>query len=257
MDVGKAFTYMFEDKDWIVKILIGGGILLLGVLFSWVLLVPLIAAAAILMGYMLNTLRNVYDGNPKPLPNWENFGDLFVRGIMAIVGLLIWSLPVIILACCTAIPYALAGNQDRGSGAGFFSLVGTCMMCLTILVGIVISLFTYAPLTNFALNNKIDTFWDFRGNWNFIRSNFNNYIIAWLLGALVAGFIAGAIGSITCGLLSFFASFWAMLVAAHLFGQYARLGMMPADTSMLPPTPPPPAEPPTMTQGPMEPTSPA
>ena len=256
MDVGKAFTYMFEDKDWIVKILIGGGILLLGLIFSWLLFIPLIAASAILVGYMLAALRNTYEGRPTPLPEWQNFGDLFVRGITAMVGLLIWALPAIVLACCTIIPFALVNNGDSSNAmAGLFSLIGTCLACITVIVALAISLFTYAPLTNFALNNQVNTFWDFQGNWRFIRANFNHYIIAWLMGAVVAGFIASAVGSITCGLLSFFASFWAMLVAANLFGQYARLGMLPTDSGMLPPSPPPTDEPPSMMQGPMEPAA--
>lgn len=253
MDVGKAFTYIFEDKDWIVKILIGGGILILGLLFFWVLFIPVIAAAAILWGYTLNTTRNVYDGNPMPLPRWENFGELFMRGITAIVGMIIWALPALVLAFCAVIPITIASAQnDNGSGSGVMAIIGTCFGCLAFLVGLAVSLFMYAPLTNFALNNQISTFWDFQGNWKFIRLHFNNYLIAWLMGAIVAGFIAGVAGSITCGLLSFFASFWSMLVAAHLFGQYARLSMLPADTTMLPPAPPP-EEPPSMMQGPMEP----
>ena len=33
MDVGKAFTFVFEDKDWIKKVLIAAGILLVGFFF--------------------------------------------------------------------------------------------------------------------------------------------------------------------------------------------------------------------------------
>ena len=47
MDVGKSFTYMFEDKDWLKKIAIGGGILLLGGLILGVLVIPAIAACLV------------------------------------------------------------------------------------------------------------------------------------------------------------------------------------------------------------------
>jgi len=257
MDIGKSFTYMFEDKDWIVKILIGGGILLLGLLFSWLLLIPLIAAVAILLGYTLVVLRNVYDNNPNPLPKWENFGDLFMRGIAAAVGIFVWSLPAVLLFCCAYLPLIVtsAANSDGGgsSGAGIFGLISACLFCVAFVVAIAISIFVYAPMTNFALTNQISTFWDFGGNWRFIQTNLGNYFIAWLMGSIVAGFIASIVGSITCGLLSFFASFWSMLVMAHLFGQYARSGMTPTDSAMLPPMPPT-DEPPSMTQGPMEPS---
>ena len=256
MEIGKAFTFVFEDKDWIVKLLIGGGILLLGIIFSWVLLIPLIAAVAVLLGYMLLTLRNVYDGNTAPLPKWENFGELFVRGITAAAGLFIWSIPVIVLSCCAFLPtwFASAANNDGGSPSGIMGLFSACLWCVTIVVSVAISVFAYAPLTNFALNNQLNTFWDFRGNWKFIQQNMGNYLIAWLMGTLVAGLIASIIGSVSCGLLAVFASFWSMLVAANLFGQYARAGMAPSDpTMMLPPSEPPMAPPPPMSGGPMEP----
>lgn len=257
MDVGKSFTYMFEDKDWIVKILIGGAIIFLGAIFSWVLLIPLIAALAIVFGYMLAVLRNVYDGSPMPLPKWENFGELFTRGIKAVIGLFIWSLPAVVLFICAYVPIIMAGAANNGdtssAGSGILGLVGTCIMCVAIVVAVAISLFVYAPLTNFAISNQINTFWDFGGNWKFIQVNLGNYVIAWLLGSLVAGFIASAVGSITCGLLAVFASFWSMLVTAHLFGQYARAGSSASSSGMLPPTPPPMDEPPTMMQGPMDP----
>ena len=256
MDIGKSFTFMFEDKDWIVKILIGGGIMLLGILFSWVLLIPLIAAIAILLGYTLQVLKNIYENNPTPLPKWENFGELFTRGIMATIGMIVWSLPAVLLFCCAYIPVILgsaSAEGDPGSAANsMLGLISACLFCVAFVVSIAISLFVYAPMTNFALSNQISTFWDFSGNWKFIQANLGNYLIAWLLGTVVASFIAGIVGSITCGLLSVFASFWSMLVMAHLFGQYARGGTPPADPTMLPPAPPM-DEPPSMMQGPMDP----
>ena len=253
MDLGKSFTYMFEDKDWIVKILIGGGIILLGAIFSWVLLIPLIAAFSIVLGYYVLVLRNVYEGSATPLPEWTNFGDLFSKGIGALGGGFIWSLPAIILTCCGYIPIFISGSANRGDGGagslGILGLLGTCILCLAIIVGIATALFIYAPLTNYALTNQISTFWDFRGNWNFIRNNSNNYLIAFLL-AIVASIGAGLLGGITCGLLGAFTGFWAYLVAAHLFGQVARANMVPPDAGMLPPAPP---MPPSEMQGPFEP----
>jgi hypothetical protein len=255
MDVGKSFTYMFEDKDWITKIAIGGGILLVGGLILGWLIIPALAAAALLLGYTLGVIKNVYEGNPNPLPKWENIGELFMKGVTAFVGVLIWALPVIVLACCIAIAAVGFGAGMDSSNAENLSplatLILSCLYCLTFVVGIAISLFVYAPLTNFAINNQLSTFWDFRGQWRFIQMNAGNYIIAFLL-ALVASFIAG-FGIILCLIGVFFTNFWAMLVMGHLFGQVARANMAPTDSGMLPPAPPPVDEPPSMMQGPYEP----
>lgn len=256
MDVGKSFTFMFEDPNWIAKLAIGGGIILLGVLFSW-LVIPAIAATAIVVGYALIVTRNVYDGNPTPLPEWSNIGDMFVKGITALVGVLIWSIPLIVLSCCIWLVAAATGGAgtttDTGSAQSMSALGGllvSCLSCLVAIVGILIALFVYAPLTNFALTNQISTFWDFQGNWRFIQNNMGNYLIAFLL-ALVANFIAG-FGIIACFIGVFFTTFWGYLVSAHLFGQVARANLAPTDSSMMPP----PTEPPTM-PGPLQPMPPA
>lgn len=254
MDVGKSFTFMFEDQNWIAKLAIGGGIILLGVLFSW-LVIPLFAAFAIVIGYCLIVTRNVYDGQPQPLPEWSNVGDMFVKGITAMIGSVIWFLPVILLTCCIWVLAAASGgaatsdsSAAQGMG-GMLGLIVSCVSCLVAILSLAISLFIYAPLTNFALNNQISTFWDFQGNWRFIQSNIGNYLIAFLL-ALVANFIAG-FGIIACFIGLFFTTFWGYLVTAHLFGQVARANLAPSDSMMSPPS-----TPPTM-PGPMEPMQPA
>jgi hypothetical protein len=245
MDVGKAFTFLFEDENWIAKVAIGG----LLVLFSW-LLVPI----PLMVGYALQVTKNVAEGQSKPLPEWTNLGDMFVQGLMAIIGSLIWFSPVILLVCCIAAvgvaTGGVASSDDSGTASGFAGALIVCFQCVTFIVSLALSFFIYAPITRFALNGKLDTFWDFQGTWQFIQGNIGNYVIAWLL-LLVANFVAG-FGVILCVIGVFFTSFWAYLVGAHLFGQVARTNMPPADSTLLPPAPPM-DEPPSMMQGPYEP----
>jgi hypothetical protein len=250
MDIGKSFQYVFEDPNWIAKVAIGGAIFLVGALFSWLLLVPLLAAAAILLGYYLAVTRNVAQGNPTPLPAWDNFGALFSDGLKALVGVIVWTIPVWILVCCIwAAGIALGGATSSGSDAGqaaggAISIVTTCLSCLTAIISIVIAFGVYAPLTRYALNGELGTFWDFSGNIEFIRANASNYFIAFILGAIVAGFI-GQLGAIACGIGYFFTSFWGYLVAAHLFGQVARqaAGGTVGPAPMAPYSAPPPVAP--------------
>lgn len=247
MDVGKSFTYMFEDKDWIAKIAIGGIVSLLSL---FIIPIPL------LIGYYLQVTKRVHDGDPSPLPEWTNLGDMYVKGLYAIVGVLIWASPLLILLCCSVLTITgLAAVADGGSGRDAMGGIGgvllTCIYCLMFIVGVAISIFIYAPTTMFALNNELKTYWDFRAAWAFIKANPGNYIIAFLL-AIVANFIGG-LGGIVCGVGAFFTGFWGMLVIAHLFGQVARSNMGPTDSNILPPAPPPADEPPGYLPGPYEP----
>lgn len=243
MDLGKSFTFMFEDKDWITKIAIGGVVALLSV---FIIPIPL------LVGYMLVVTKNVAEGNPNPLPEWNDISGMYMQGLMAVLGAIIWFVPVIILACCTGLAITgLSATARSDNASGAMGAVVLCFQCLMAIASLVLSFFVYAPITRYALNGKFDTFWDFRGAWDFIRANPGNYVIAFLL-ALVAGFIAG-FGIIACGIGVFFTTFWGYLVAAHLFGQVARSNMAPTDSTMPPPTPPTIDQPPTMMQGPMDP----
>lgn len=226
MDFGKALTFVTEDPKWITKVLIGGAILLVGVLFSWLLLVPLIAAAAILFGYTLNVTKNVAENSSSPLPEWTDFGALFMRGIYAVIGLVIYYLPAIVLACCgAAIPYlaGAAGNAAGGNNAGSslasaLSIVTFCFSCLQSVYSLVAGLTLAAPLTRFAMSkNQLNVFWDFKGNIDFISKNVGNFVMT-----IVIGFVAGVIGSlglIACIIGVFFTGFWAQLAQAHAMGQ--------------------------------------
>ncbi len=249
MDFGKSFTFMFDDPNWIAKLAIGGAILLAGTLLSWVLLIPLLAASALLLGYVLLVTRNVADGRAMPLPEWNDFGALLTKGLYALVGSIVWLLPLWILICCiTVVSIATGGFSSSDTGAaqtagGAGGILVTCLGCLGGLIGLLLSIGLYAPLTRYALNDQINTFWDFRGNLAFMQANLGAYLIAFVLGVLVTDFLAG-FGVILCGIGVFFTQFWAMLVAAHMFGQYARntgTGLMPTPAAPPPMTPAAPA----------------
>ena len=105
MDIGKSFTFTFDDEGWLTKVLMGG-------LFS--LLSIILIGIPFIVGYFLETLKNVYLGQPRPLPNWgDGMGAMFVKGIKAVVGILVWSLPIILLSCVLGlIVWAWPGQQQ-------------------------------------------------------------------------------------------------------------------------------------------------
>ncbi len=228
MDIGRAFTYFSEDMNWLKKVLIGGIITL----------IPILNFAA--TGYWLTQTKRVYEGNDLPLPEWDNFGDYFVKGLIAAVGQFIYALPVILLYCCVGvfIP-ALVGGGARGDQpgplAGLASLLAFCMVCLVLIYAIALVIIIPALLTRYAITGDFGAFFQFVPAWQLINANVGNYVIA-VLGFLVASIVA-ALGIIACGIGVVFTQFWSTLVAAYLFGNVARGA--PAQTSMTPMTPPP------------------
>ncbi|MBI5302357.1 MAG: DUF4013 domain-containing protein [Chloroflexi bacterium] len=217
MDIGKAFTYVFEDPKWMMKVLIGG---LVG-------LVPIVNFAV--LGYMLTTLKNVADGQQYPLPEWGEFGAHFMKGLYAFVGVLVYFAPLIVVSCCVGVLGAVASGAvgstaGRNAGdavASVVSILTLCLNCVAGLYGLVAGITLYAPMTRFAMSaNQLSLFWDFRANFDFIMKNLSNYIIALLIGIVAS--IIGSFGIILCGVGILFTAFWSYMVAAYMFGQFWR-----------------------------------
>lgn len=217
MDIGKSFTYMMQDPNWIMKILIGG---VVGI-------IPIVNFAA--YGYMLTVMKNVAEDQPNPLPEWGDFGAHFMKGLYAFIGILVYILPIILISCCLGIVTSVLGGAAGSTGSsdaagalgGVIGILSICLNCIIGLYSLVVAVFIYAALTRFAMsNNQLSIFWDFRGTLDLITKNMGNYIMA-LLISIVASFVAG-FGIILCVIGVFFTSFWAMLVAANVFGQFWR-----------------------------------
>ena len=205
MDIGKSFTYLFDDENWVTKILIGA----LFVLLSFIVIgIPFV------LGYVVETLKNVMDGKPRPLPDWADLGPIFAKGLMLFLILLIYSLPIISVSCLTWMGGIIA---EESEAVGAFL---ACMNCLSVLWGFLVAVVTPAATIRYAITGEFISGFQFGEIFNFIANNLANYIIAFLL-TLVANFIGGS-GLILCGVGVLFTGLWALLVQAHLFGQVYR-----------------------------------
>lgn len=217
MDIGSAFTFVFDDEEWIKKLAIGGGILLAGTILS-----PILIGLALLLpigGYMLETLKNVRDGQPVPLPEWTDFGDLFRKGLMVFVIAIVYNIPAILLSCASGGINAFAPQLDSDAAAAL-SAVAVCLSCVQIIVSLVLNALVPAALIRYAQYDTLGSAFQFREIFSFISANIGDYIIAILL-SWVAGLVA-VLGLILCVIGVFFTGFWTYLVAANLYGQLAR-----------------------------------
>jgi hypothetical protein len=102
MDIGRSFAYVFEDPDWMKKVLIG----------AVVGIVPILSIAQ--TGYALEVTKRVYEGEARPLPEWDDIGGFFVRGLLVSIGAFIWALPIVALAACV-IGGVAVGTDSSGA----------------------------------------------------------------------------------------------------------------------------------------------
>ena len=215
MDIGKAFTFVFEDEDWIVKVLIGIGILVAGVVLFW-LVIPAILAALLLSGYSLEITRRVIRGDDEVLPAWDDWGQLLVDGLQVLVIGIVYALPMIVVGVCAGVPLGWITENSEGAAA-FVSFV---LGCFNLLWGIVLSLTLPAAIGKFAAEGELASAFRFGEVLALIRDNLTTYVITAVM-VWVTSIISG-LGLLFCFIGVFFTGVYTELVNGHLFGQAYR-----------------------------------
>ena len=106
MDIGKSFSYVFDDEDWVKKVAIGGVISI----------IPIVNFIAV--GYSLRALKNVAEGKERPLPEWDEWGDDWVKGLMVTLAGFIYAIPLIALSIIGGVVNSL-GYKEVWSNKDF------------------------------------------------------------------------------------------------------------------------------------------
>ncbi|HID86063.1 MAG TPA: DUF4013 domain-containing protein [Anaerolineae bacterium] len=214
MDVAKSFTYTFEDRNWVIKVLVGGVLSIIPI------------ASFLVGGYMIEVARNIALGAADGLPEWDDWGQKFIRGVLSWLINLIYSLPMILLGMCLGL--ALAVTEQGENGDALRALFSLCLGMPMALYGLVMALWLPAARLRYAVTDNVAAAFQFREIFDLISANLSNYAlaIAASIGAAVAVALAGTlVAGITCGLgalLAPFIGFVGYVIMAHLFGQVYR-----------------------------------
>lgn len=216
MDIGKAFGFVFEDEEWPTKILTAGVILLGGILLFWLLLVPLVLAIALIIGYSLQVTRRVIRGDPQPLPAWDDWADLIADGLKVIVIVIVYALPLIIISTCLGIPIGiLSDTGDVGRALG--GLLGAVLGLIDFLWLIAMSLLLPAAIGLYADEDDLGAAFRFGEVVALVRGNLGTYVLT-LVMSWVASFVGG-LGTIFCGIGLFATRPYGFFVTGHVYGQ--------------------------------------
>lgn len=229
MEIGKSFSYQFDDGQWITK-------LGLGALIS---LVPILNFA--LIGYTVGIVRSVAMGTAEPLPNWDNFGQKFRDGLVLSVAWLIYSLPGLLLICLPLALLAASGalTQDNrlaplgrwALGAGWVLYVGIVVFLLLYLL--VVSILQPVILVMFSREGTFASCFRLREALDVLRSHLGAFSVTWLatvitgvLVGVIVAFVNLLVGWIPClgwlvgSLLAIGSTIYIVAVDAHLLGQF-------------------------------------
>jgi hypothetical protein len=203
MNIGKSFTYMFEDDKWVSKYLIGIVISMVPILnFAWA-------------GYGVGIMRNIARGMDKPLPSWDNLGEKIKDGLVIMLATFIYILPAIIVISIGAI--ATAVSEGKGASSALVILTSCCG-------GIYLFAFSFlqpALLIHYARTNSFGALFQISQVTKLATKNIGEYLMAWVTGiiaAIIFSFIAPVL-AILCIVPLFLGIAWVTSVTYYAYGQ--------------------------------------
>ena len=207
MNLERAISYPFDDEEWLKKILIAGVINV----------VPIVNFAG--WGYALQAGKNVIEGQETPLPEWDDFGDFFVQGLLAFLAALIYAIPLGLLSCVMGVVDSVATAGPMGEAARLtIGLISFCFGLIWFLYGLLVDFVLPAALTKYVLSKEFADFFRFGEIFRYIGDNLGNYVIAFLV-TIVVSVVAALVGTLACLVGLLFTIPWAMLIIVHLFAQ--------------------------------------
>ncbi len=177
IDLGRALTYTFEDKQWPLKL---GLLLLIG-------LIPGLNVIA-WVGYQVSIAHNVASGMAYPLPAWDDWGDILVRGLMAIAAGFVYFLPLIMVSF-------IIGLLGIIGGQGAETLLLTLRCCLVpgvLIYGLAAALMLSVANVRYAQSDQYSQYYEFGRRVRDLFANAQAYGIGFVYQALLALLVAVA-----------------------------------------------------------------
>lgn len=200
LDIGRSFSYITADPDWIKKIAIG---LLVGLIGTFVFGL----GAIVLLGYQIAIIRAKLEGRQPELPEWNDWGGFIKDGIFAIIIGLGYAAPVIVLAICMQIVFVGAGVATGELDPDLAGIIGTVISVIGLCFGLVIfvyviflSLAMPIAITRYVAEGGLGAAFAFGEVFALLRGNIVGWlIIAFLYNGIILPFLV-FIGTLLCGL---------------------------------------------------------
>lgn len=210
MNFGLAFTYQFQDPDWIKKILLNG----------LLALIPIVGPFY-LSGWMLEIAARFAKDDSVLLPEID-FGKYLKKGFMASVVSLIYSLPgfLVTIPAIIMMVVSASGGDETLMTVAMITMI--CCYGLGFLVMIATSLLSMVAVVEFTLKDFKSAL-QVKHMFAIFKSAIGPYLLTILVVGLAVPIIA-SLGSIACGIGVLFTMPYSLTVTAALLGQAYRQG---------------------------------
>ena len=183
MDIGRAFSYIFEDEDWVSKV----------VVTAFVALIPIVNFA--LFGWTVALISQMLDGYDRPMPGWDDFGEKFSDGLIYFVASLIYNIPVVLVICVLGGVSTMFGNSN--SLAAMMTLTACCLGVGIVVYALVANAMLFIGTVRYSRQRRFDVFMQFGENFNLAREHLDTLIVLGLF-SLLAGAIFAMFGWVPC-----------------------------------------------------------
>ena len=226
MDFGRAITFITEDERWLNKLGIGSLIMLA----TMVIILPIFW----LIGYQIAIMRNVMAGSERPLPEWDDWGKLFMDGLMVTIAMLVYTLPIWLIICLgmTTIFLPILGGGSEDLMAALVAMTAVAWIgiaCIAVIFAIGLMFISPAVYVQYAITNDLKACFRFGEVFAIARDNVVNILIT-IAANMGANFllqaVAGVLAATVCGIvlaipLGLMGMIWIMAMLAHFYGQIA------------------------------------
>lgn len=178
--VADTLAFPFRGPNWKSKLLIA---VLLGIggIFTFFI------STIFLGGYFVRLMRRIILEDAEPqLPDWYDWGRLFVDGLKLTFASLIYSLPTMILFgigyASYFVPLILGTSADSDETVGLFILLGMgtawCLFGIGMLLTAFLMFVLPAALAHLAKENSFGAAFHIRAWWAIFRRSFWEFLVA-------------------------------------------------------------------------------
>jgi hypothetical protein len=216
MEIGKAFTFVTSEEDWIKKIAIGGVLILI----NFIPIIPMM----LMFGYQIKVAKNVIRGDEHPLPEWEEWGQLFIDGAVVWVAVFLYALPAILMTLCASLVIVFGAGSNGNEGNTVALGGGVILACLAILFILALLLIMPAVFVQYARTGEFGPLFRVGEVIGIARDNVGDIILA-MVATIIAFILLGIVSTLLmvtiCGgfIALFVGQAWIYVALGHMYGQ--------------------------------------
>jgi hypothetical protein len=207
MEIERSLVFIWEDEEWIKKILIAGGLMLTGF------------GAIGVAGWLAELSRRVANDEDTPLPEWDDIGRYFVIGLKYLGIIFLWALPVILLIVAISLISVFAFTQEDPTAlAAVITVFSICIYVLFFIYVLLITLLVMPLWVQLAEDTAFGELVNPTPSWKLLRANLGGYLVVMLV-TWMATMAASLVGTLLCVVGVFFTGIITQAFFAHMVGQ--------------------------------------